>query len=238
MKKLLAAIAPAIALASCGPIYYAPNSANVPLFSAKKEITGGLSAGSGGTELHGAYAISNHVLGCANYASAKPKEDGNGNGGTGNLLEIGGGYYQALNEQFTWGATAAYGFGSMENHYPAIAADEKINASFSRWSVQPYIGLRNKYYEIAGSIRLCGVSYSGISGKLTLNNTDQVAYLSSNSSQIFIEPALTLRAGYKFIFLQLQDIGSYNLGNLDFPYRDNVFTGGIYLKFQLGKKGE
>jgi len=234
MKKITPFIVSAFFVFSCAPIYYAPNATHVPLFTERKQIAATTNATDGGFQFDAAYSLSNSVMICASGSFANPEEDKDGNGGTGNLIEFGGGYYQPVSEIFVSGITGLLGVGKMENHYPS--AGGSVEAKLFRWGIQPYIGYTSKYIEGIIAMRLVGVHYSDVKGQLTLNNIEQGDYLRSNSSQLFFEPSLTLRVGYKFIFLQLQEVGSINLTDSKFPNDDNTFTGGIYFRYQLGKK--
>ncbi|GEM_PF-314409 len=224
---------------SCGPIYYAPNSAQVPLFTEEKEISGGVNAADGGIEIKDAFSLTDQIYICSGGTFANPENDSSGNGGNGTLIELGAGYYKPLSKNFSWGASINFGFGRIENHYPKVIVNNqsgKIEADIFRYALQPYLGYKNKFLEAAVSVRISGVKYSKVKGQLTLNKTDQVEYLNSNAHQVFIEPALTLRLGYKFVFFQLQDIHSFNITETNFPYDSNTFTGGIYFIYPVKKQ--
>ena len=233
MKKIIILWYAAFFLVSCGPIYYAPNATHVPLFTERKQIAASASGTDGGIQFDAAYSLSNRVLICSSVSFANPQEDESGNGGTGSLIELGAGYYQPIKGNFVTGITGLLGIGKMENHYPS--ANGSVEADLFRWGVQPYMGYTSKYFEGVIATRLVGANYSSVKGQLTLNNIEQGEYLRSNSSQLFFEPSVTVRVGYKFIFFQLQDVASINLTDSRFPYDDNTLTGGIYFRHQLGK---
>jgi len=233
MKRLIGVIFSVFSIFSCGPIYYAPNATQVPLFTQRKQIAATACATNGGIQFDGAFSLSDQVLICASGSFANPKEDESGNGGTGTLVELGGGYYKPIQEKIVTGVTGLLGIGNMENHYPS--AGGSVEADLFRWGIQPYIGFTGKYVEGVIATRFAGVNYSSINGQLTLNNLEQGNYLRANSYQVFFEPSFTLRIGYKSIFLQLQDVVSVDLSNSKFPYRNNTFTAGIYFKYQLAK---
>lgn len=218
---------------SCGPIYYAPNATHVPLFTERKQIAATASTADGSIQLDGAVSITNHLMICASGTFIKPKEDKSGNGGSANLIELGGGYYRPMNK-FVMGATGLVGAGNMENHYPS--ASGSLQANLFRWGVQPYIGYTSPYFEGILATRFVGVSYSSIKGQLTLNNIDQVSYLSSNANQLFFEPSFTVRIGYRFIYFQLQDVVSVNVSSSSFSNDNNTLSAGLYFRYKLGQK--
>lgn len=232
MKKISLFICSTFFIFSCGPIYYAPNATHAPLFTERKQIAASAVGTDGGIQFDAAYSLSDRVMICTSGSFASPKEDESGNGGTGSLIELGAGYYKPITENFVMGATGLLGVGKMENHYPS--AGGSVEADLFRWSIQPYIGYTSQYFEGVITTRFVGVNYSSIKGQLTLNNIEQGEYLRSNSSQMFFEPSVTLRVGYKFIFFQLQDVASINLSDSNFPYDDNTITGGVYFRYQLG----
>jgi len=233
MKKISLFFVLAFFIFSCAPIYYVPNAVQVPLFTDQKQIAASVNATDGGVQFDGAYSISKHAMICTSGSFANPADDKDGNGGSGNLIELGGGYYEPITENFVTGVTGLIGFGTMENHYPSSGGS--VEADLFRWGLQPYIGYTSKYFEGVFAARFVGVNYSSVKGQLTFDNIEQGDYLRSNSSQLFFEPSLTLRVGYKFIFFQLQDVGSINMTDSNFPYDDNTLTGGIYFRYQLGK---
>lgn len=147
---------------------------------------------------------------------------------------MGAGYYKPVTENFVSGITGLLGVGKMENHYPS--AGGSVEADMFRWGIQPYIGYTSNYFEGVIAARLAGVNYSSVKGQLTLNNIEQGDYLRSNSSQLFFEPSVTVRVGYKFIFFQLQDVASVNLTDSNFPDENNTFTVGFISGISLVSK--
>lgn len=218
---------------SCGPIFYAPNATHVPLFTERKQIAATTSTADGSVQLDAAVSVTDHLMICGSGTFVNPKEDKSGNGGSANLIELGGGYYRPM-KKFVIGATGLLGAGNMENHYPS--ASGTLQANLFRWGVQPYIGYTSPYFEGVLAARFVGVSYSSVKGQLTLNSIDQVSYLSSNSNQFFFEPSCTLRFGYRFIYFQLQDVGCVNVSSSSFPSDKNTLSAGFYFRYTLGKK--
>ena len=167
MKKIILFIVSALFIFSCAPIYYVPNATQVPLFTDRKQIAASASIADGGVQFDGAYSLSKQVLICASGTFVNPVEDKDGNGGSGNLIELGVGYYEPLTENFVTGVTGLIGFGKMENHYPS--ASGSIDADLFRWGLQPYIGYTSKYMEGIFAARFVDVNYSSVKGQLTLH---------------------------------------------------------------------
>ena len=89
-------------LTGCTHYYYAPNTHNIPLFQEKDEIrfsigsstSGDIIGGGSGTELQGAYAITNKIGIIANVGFTK--NSSGGELGKGHFFELGAGYFKPL----------------------------------------------------------------------------------------------------------------------------------------------
>ena len=107
-------------ISGCSPKYYAPNTHNVPLLDQKGEGVTSFVIGEGRAELQGAYAVSGSVALMLNAASLNPKDDEEGDGGKGGLLEIGVGYYHTLSKNVVFETYGLLGRGDVENHFPVV----------------------------------------------------------------------------------------------------------------------
>lgn len=221
---------------SCNPKYYSPNTQNVPLMSAKGEKNLTLSGNGNQIEFQGAYAVTNNVAIKADASFFFPPKV-NGDGGSGNLVEVGGGYFKRVNENFVFETYGVLGFGSFENNLPStIAANPsttgKISANILRSGIQPNFGYKSKNFSAAISSRLVNLNYTNIKGDLVFAGTSQTAYLNNNSSNFMVEPAITLRAGFEKLKLQLQYGYSVNLSNSEFRQDKDYLTLGINFNFR------
>lgn len=188
-------------------------------------------------EFQGAYAVTNHLGVLANGGLFIPKDEDNGNGGSGKFIEVGAGYFTPVQNNFIFDTYGLMGIGSFENHLPTAATNSPltrgdISANVFRIGVQPSFGYKTKYFSAALSARLVNLSYNKINGDLIFDNINQVTYLDDNSSNFLIEPALTVKAGLKKVKLQLQYGYSLNVSNSDFK-QDKVFlTAGLNFNFK------
>ena len=128
------------------------------------------------------------------------------------------------------------GFGSIENHFPskqenAPGTVNDLSASIVRVGVQPNFGYKSDYFSIALSSRFVNLSYNNIEGDLQFGGKSQSQYLNDNSSNFLIEPAITIRGGFKKIKLQLQHGYSFNLTNTAFRQDVAFLTAGINFSF-------
>ncbi len=223
-------------LISCSPKFYTPNTQNVPLISAHGETVVSLSGNSDQIELQGAYGVSNKLAIQANGGLFIPSDLENGNGGSGKFLEIGGGYFSSLQEQFVFETYALLGAGTFENHLPSTRMENpqstgEITASLIRIGVQPAIGYKSTNFSAAVSTRMVNVTYNNIEGDLIFESIDQVNFLQNNSSNFLLEPALTLRGGVSKFKLQFQYGLSINLSNSDFRQDHSNISFGLNFTF-------
>ena len=61
MKELSSFVSLAFVIFSCSPIYYAPNAAQVPLFTQRKQLAAAASGTDGGIQFDGGPSISDHI---------------------------------------------------------------------------------------------------------------------------------------------------------------------------------
>lgn len=226
-----------LALVSCNPKYYTPNTQNVPLISAKGETNLSLSGNANQVEFQGAYGVTENIAIKVNGGLFIPADLDNGNGGAGKFVEVGGGYFKPIAENWVFESYAILGFGTFENHLPSTKNDHPqtsgdISANILRVGVQPNFGYKSKYFSAAVSSRIVNLSYSKIEGDLMFEGQNQIDYLNNNSSHFLIEPALTVRGGLEKIKLQLQVGYSLNLSDSDFRQDNSFLTLGLNFNFE------
>lgn len=235
MKKSISIILLIGAFAtSCSPLFYSPNTQNVPLISQKGDNTLTVSGNGNQVELQGAYGITESIAIQANGLYI-PRNEDNGNGGSGKFLEIGAGYFTPIADNFVFETYGIIGVGSMENHFPTTQGDTgskgDISANVMRIGIQPNFGYKSKHFEAALSSRIVNLTYNNIKGDLNFNGENQITFLNDNKSNFLIEPAITLRAGLERVKLQVQYGYSYNLSNSDFKQDNSFLTLGLSFKF-------
>ncbi|MGB7220607.1 MAG: hypothetical protein WBD07_17545 [Vicinamibacterales bacterium] len=231
-----------LVLAGCSPVYYVPNAHNVPMLQGKGDGTFGVHAASFGGEVQGAFAIAEHIGVMVNVAAMKQQDDGDGDGGSGGLFEVGVGYHRNLGSKLVWENYLLLGGGNVENHFPSTVAQfpgttGKLEAKFTRYGVQPSIAQHSRFFDSAFSVRLLGLQYRDVSGNLTYAGVDQVAYLNSLGSQFLIEPAFTFKAGWDPIKLQLQLGFSQNMTTGSFRQREAWMALGLVYDLRRDRSG-
>jgi hypothetical protein len=228
-------VAAALALGACNPTYYSPNTQKVPLLTGRGDLTGTLSGGGGRIEAHGAYALSNAVAVQVSAGKYAPDDLDNGDGGSGDYVEGGLGYFGPLGPRLRWEVFGLLASASFENHRPSSIAGNPgttghISGSLLRLAVQPAVGLRTSYFEVAASTKLARIVYSDVDGSFRFQDQDQVQRLRENNAYVVIEPALTVRGGLPRVKLQLQLARSFNLTESDFLQDDGMATLGLVLR--------
>jgi len=216
----------------CTPIYYSPNTQNVPLLRGKGDHSVSVTGNDTRGELQAAYAVGNRLALGVTGGRFRQKDNASGDGGSGTFGEVAVGYFQNISEHVVFETYGLVGVGSVENHFPSSVAanpgtDGKIASDLMRFGVQPALGYRGRLFEAAISTRVASLNYSNASGGLVFDRQAQVGYLASNNRLWLVEPALTLRGGARFLKLQLQIGRSVNLTNADFRQDKSHATLGI-----------
>lgn len=124
----------------------------------------------------------------------------------------------------------------------SLLRKESFSATTNRFFLQPGIGFTNEYFDIAFSSRLMVLNYSNID---TLNYTTSMMVNQEllNIDQepfVFIEPALTMRLGYKWVKFQAQMMYSYKYNSTPLNYMPFTMTVGVHfdLSSRFNKKSE
>jgi len=227
-------------LTSC-KIMYVPNTQNVPMMEEKNDLKVELST----KDLQVAYAVTDHIGIMVNGYYNKNEWSATTSGPTTleyqflskrSLIEGGAGYYTKLGEKGRFETYAGAGYGHIDYDYDLLEDNVKIEKDefgigMMRFFVQPAIGSQGDNFGIAFSARVAGVMFSNMD---TVNYTqtelvhEDLHELEDNMF-IFMEPALTLRFGFKYAQLQLQPYYNFKLSGPAIPAKKFGFNVGLYL---------
>jgi hypothetical protein len=230
-------------------MYYSPNMMTVPLFKDPVEFSG-IVSGSFGTvnpsfEMQAAISFPAHIAIGANFMTG-----GKNNSGTTyddrsdyNYFEGFGGFYSSFADIGIFEVYAGYGGGN-QNHIFAYndwdwggggwVQDGSADLSFSRFFIQPDIGVRTKIIEGAFSFRLSRLYFEEIDFANTVYRLSELQSLQADEISWLIEPGITFRVGHDPVKFQIQGVFSANPSNPDLPFEHFRFNMGINFKF--GKK--
>jgi hypothetical protein len=239
----------AILFCSCTHYYYVPNLQNVPLFKEKNEIhlSGSYGGGmhSNSIEVQGSYSLPYNIGLMANYLHGRGGDFSNNDYGKGNYFEGALGYYKPFKEfEGVFEIYGGIGSGNQHHEYSSRHFDQweyyrkydgSSDLSFSKLFLQPSFGLTFDMFDVALSTRICRLSFTDIKNSITDSvEVDKVNYL-SDKSHYFIEPAVTLRGGWKYIKFQFQLAYSGYLGHPEYYFYDDIhLSAGLY--FTIAKR--
>ncbi len=216
----------------CTHYYYAPNAHSVPLFEEKNELKMQLSR-SGGEEFEGfdfsmAYAFSDNVAFMTNGFIASGGS--NNNWGRGRFLEMGFGYFNTTPDGIIYELYSGFGTGFVKSKYD-IQKTSLVN--FNRFFIQPNIGYKIGFFELAMSTRLCLLNFYNIDYSATLSDVhlEELDHLSQNRLSALAEPALTFRFGTEPVMLHFQLVHSQNLTSPTLKQETINFNLGLFLSF-------
>jgi hypothetical protein len=214
-------ITAAVLFGSCSHYYYVPGAQNVPLFRDKNELRLSGSYGVGleteGINIQAAYALTDKIGIMTDFISAKGGNPSNHNYGKGSYFDGAVGYFKPLDKFGVFEIYAGLGrgdqyheYGSFYNHQSTGYAD----LSFTKLFIQPSFGFTSDYFDIALSTRLSRIGFNILENNIS-GNTDSYNDLSalSDKRHLFLEPGITLRAGWKSVKVQIQAVYSRYLNN-------------------------
>jgi len=221
-----------INISGCTHYYYVPNTHNIPLFQEKDEIrfsigsstSGDIIGGGSGTELQGAYAITNKIGIIANVGFTK--NSSGGEWGKGHFFELGAGYFKPLGKNLIFESYGGLGIGKTEHLYPNFTT---ASMNISRYFVQPSFGFTSEYFDAVISSRIAILNYSNI--EVEGFPIFEINIIQNNKSSALFEPAIIIRGGWKYVKLQFQYVRSTNLTSSNFPQLDEIYNLTLYFSF-------
>lgn len=196
---------------SCAPIYYAPNSSNVPLLKEKGQakLSGYYSSCEdvSGVELQGALAVSKNIGVMLNTAYLNGGSDGNGY-----LVEGGAGYYKLFEKKWVFESYGGLGFGSANNN-SVDGGSSSVN--FTKCFVQPSLGFTTKNFEFGVASRFSGVFFNvGDYAPGTYSwESPNLEYLRAHPNSYLWEPSAFVGFGIQDLKIRMQVTLSENMYN-------------------------
>jgi hypothetical protein len=227
--KHIAALLATIIFTSCSHYYYVPNTHNVPQLMEKDQVNlaGNISVGeeSHSLEFQSAYALKEEFGLMLNFMSSA--NNFNSRNTQGFLIEGGAGLFKSSSRFYVAEVFAGTGFSNQKHKYFINGTHFSSNLSFIRSFIQGDIGISDNIFDLVFSNRFCHVGFTDISSSLLPGNNEFMRLQTVRpGSFLLIEPALTLRIGFKYINLNFQIGGSYCL-NASPAFEQNHISAGL-----------
>jgi len=227
-------------LSSCTHYYYVPATQNIPLFKEKNEARV-LAAYGGGSEssaveLQAAYSLTNNLAVMTNFISARGGNLSAENWGKGNYAEGAVGYYKPFDSAGVFEVFGGVGAGSQQHRYATANYFSTSRLGFTKLFIQPSLGLTFRGFDVAFSTRVCNLNFWQVRNQIDPTNSNYLVVndISQARNSVLLEPAITIRGGWKYVKLQLQFLTSSNLTNRNLAFEKVYGSAGIY--FTLAKR--
>lgn len=238
MKNKVKLIIPFLILLMTGcNVAYIPNQHNVPVMQEKGDTKINLST----TNIQGSYAFSDKYAVMANFyfrendweSSVDSMTTTTQENYTANrfLGEAGIGYYNPLSEKATFEVFTGVGLGSIDftNSFSTLGNESSYYADMAKVFLQPDIGYESEYFDAIFSTRLNYVGFTNIdTSDYALSNLKRDNLYNLNKHPyFFLEPAITLRLGYRYVKLHTQAILATKLNPEEINYRSFGINMGV-----------
>lgn len=203
---LLGSLIIGLIFTGCAPVYI-PNTTNAPLFGQKGELMVAAFGGTNGYDAQFAYAPTDHFVLMANGSYQSKSADSNDLKNYHKHLfgEIGAGYYTKWGERARFECFGGYGFGQAETGYNYTFFTHNsglVKGLYERYFIQTDLGITSTFDVVTSGVCLKG-SYVNF-----FKFTSGTEVFHESRSNFYFEPAVFIRAGWKYIKFQFQFGGS------------------------------
>ena len=226
----------AVLLSSCSHYYYMPNAHNVPLFKEKNEYRATVALGGGKetntTEVQAAYSVTDNVAVMANFMAAQGGKKTSSNWARGYYADAALGYYKPLDDYMVFEVYGGFGLSSQHHQYGGYGSGGNVDLNFSKLFVQPSFGVSFEKLDVALSTRIGQVYFFEMTSEGILNSSTEIYSLgeiTANRTSYLLEPALTVRGGWKYLKLQIQLGLAQNLNNPGLKFEKMNLNFGLHL---------
>jgi hypothetical protein len=182
-KLFILLISFTIVLGSCAPVYI-PNTINTPLFKHEGELQLAVYAGTAGFDPQISYALTNHIGLMVNGSFMSDESDSSTNFHKHQLIEGGIGYFKSMSDRTRFEIFAGYGGGTVQAQYSNILWTDYADTKMTRFFIQPALGYSTATID------------AGLALRYVIVNAGQEPDFETQS---YLEPAFTLKAGYKYL---------------------------------------
>lgn len=228
---------------SCN-VMYSPSMQNTPLLQEKKEVVANI----GLNDIQGAYAVTDHIGVMMNgYYNNGASNDYNNYDYYDSWyrqerkqahVEAGVGFFDKFNDNAIMEIYGGLGYGNASmNNFGRDSINEipilknSYNADYARFFIQPAIGYSMDNFDFSFSMRILFHKYmdANSQGYSRVELYDDKLLDMDKPVYAFLEPALTLRYGFKYVKFQAQAMLSYKYNVERLNYMPVVFSAGIHV---------
>jgi len=186
----------------CAPVYI-PNTVNAPLLKGKGELMVSGFGGTNGYDVQLAFAPTDHMAVIANGSYQEKNYDSNSvkDYHKHYFGEIGAGYDTKLGERARFECLGGYGFGQAETGYDFTFFQTNTGVAkglYDRYFIQADLGTSSNFDYVNMGIAIRG-SYVNF-----YKFTSGTEVYDKPQSNIYVEPAVFIRAGWKYIKFQFE----------------------------------
>lgn len=172
---------------SCATVYI-PNAANVPLIGEKGEVQAGITTGTSNLDFQSAYGLTDNIAIMAN-ATYSNKTSDSINYHKHFMGEGAVGYFKKVGRSGRLEVYGGMGYGSTtDNEENYSFSGDYAKGDYAKFFVQANIGSTSDIFDGAMSLRLCDAYFM---------NFRYLGLDYGNENNIYIEPVLTGKVGYK-----------------------------------------
>jgi hypothetical protein len=176
----------------------------------------------------------------ADFMSAKGGDiSDNENWGKGNYFDAAIGYFKPVGKYGVFEIYGGIGGSNQHHHYMkpfytngtfSSSFGGTSDLSFTKIFVQPSFGFTFNGFDIAASTRICTLSFNSVDNQISGNVNEYNSLNSiSDGSHLFLEPAITIRGGWKYVKLQLQASTASYANNPDLHFESYHLSIGLYI---------
>lgn len=197
MKKIILTATVILTMISCSVEYY-PTTYNAPLFNGMEQFEATGSYGNSGWGGQIAYAPVNHFgfIATGSYVDRdensyfftddSENEDGDPDFHKHLFGEAGIGYFTGMGSKGAFEIYGGYGRGRTEGYNGGDWTEDYDKATYSKYFLQPQIGVTNDVFEGALVTRISAIDMKS-------------SYKNYQSLGIFFEPGFVFKVGYKYV---------------------------------------
>lgn len=240
----------------CTPVYYIPQSANIPLLTKKGQANIGASSSLTSFSGNTAYAFTNNISAQINISKTKYKVPTDFIFSSSDYtikysqLNAGLGFTHKLSNKLIAETYLIGCKGIFQNNYlsdgnffdihfediygvSSKIVSQELAGKFYALKLQNSIAYTHSFFTLIATVTINKLQYFNVVGDLTFYGRKQTDYIHQYPTYYFLEPSLTGRFSSDAYHFQFQYLYSACLTNQNFMRVRNVFSASIYKTLNL-----